>query len=154
MPPRSVASPSKGRAEENTFSLERKDKTMRNKVTDDGEFLVTYHITGQDYSKEPNEFGDRPMRSLQFKVKVSFSCDPDDYGNGYYMGIEGENEPWGFGSYDIRYDGSFNPKKKISYIAKFFESKYNGQNGAWTLLGIKIAAADFSVLEEGGEQND
>ena len=126
---------------------------MRNNPNEDGQYLVRYRITGRDYNAKPNKFGELPMRSLEFKVKVSFSCDPDDYGNGYYMAIEGENEPWGCGCYDIRYDGSFNRNKKISYIAKFFESRYDGQNGAWTLLAIKIAEADFSVLEEGGEND-
>ena len=137
-----------------TQQKERRIGKMRSKPKDDGEYLVTYHIVGTDYNAEPNSLGERPTAGLMFKVKVSFSYDPDDYGNGYYMGVEGENEPWGCGCYDIRYDGKFNPKKKISYIAKFFENRYDGENGAWTLLGIKIAEADFSVLEEGGEQND
>lgn len=127
---------------------------MRNNPKEDGQYLVRYRITGRDYNAEPNKFGDLPMRSLDFKVKVSFSCDPDDYGNGYYMYIEGENEPFGGQGYDIRYDRRFNHSKKISYIARYFEERYDGQDGAWTLLGIKISEADFSVLEEGGEDDE
>ena len=125
-----------------------------NDVRKDGEYLVTYRITGEDYNAEPNELGLRPMASLEFKVRVSFSYSPDDYGNGYYMFIEGQNEPFGGQGYDIRYDRNFNRNKKIGYIARYFENRYDGENGAWTLLAIKIAEADFSVLEEGGESND
>lgn len=126
---------------------------MRRKPTDKGEFLVTYHITGEDYNAKPNDLGVRPMASLVCKAKVSFSYDPDDYGNGYYMFIEGKEEPWGGQGYDIRYDRTFKLAKAISYIVRHFEDRFDGEDGAWTLLGIKVAEADFSVLE-GGEQND
>ncbi len=106
---------------------------MRNNPKTDGKYNVVYTIMGKDYN-DPN----KASRKLTFKVEIEFSYDPDDYGNGYYMDVEGENEPWGFSGYDIRYDTKFNPEKKISYIARFFEETNNGQNGAWILLGIAI----------------
>ena len=77
-----------------------------------------------------------------FKSKVSFDRGGFDYGNGYYMGIEGESEPFGMSGYDIRYDSSFNINRAISYIADFYDRRYNGENGAWTLIGIRIFETD------------
>ena len=78
-----------------------------------------------------------------YNAKVSFSYNPDTYGNGYYMGIESDLEPFGFSSYDIRYDTEFNKEEKMVYIMQFFSNRFNGKNGAWKMIGIKIHEAEF-----------
>lgn len=83
-----------------------------------------------------------------FKTKVFFGGKANDYGNGYYMGIKGVGEPFGSQGYDIRYDSSFNIDRAISYIADFYERRYDGKNGAWSLIGIRIFEADESEDEE------
>ena len=42
-----------------------------------------------------------------FKAQIEFSCDPNTYGNGYYMGVKSSAEVFGFQAYDIRYDHDF-----------------------------------------------
>ena len=108
------------------------------------QYKVSYHIAGRKYNDPEGA-----MTTLIFSVKVSFHYNPDDYGNGYYMNIEGENEPFGNSYIDIRYDRDFHRAKKISYIASYFENRYDGKNGAWKLLGINIHEDES---EEGGEQ--
>lgn len=76
------------------------------------------------------------------KGTVEFSCDPDQYGNGYSMGIRGLGEPfWGQG-YDIRYDTEFDPANEIGYIVRFYTNRYTGKNGWWKLIGIRVFEAD------------
>lgn len=104
---------------------------MRSKPITDGQYNVWFDIC--------NGKG----RSLQFDAKVEFSVDSEDYGNGYYMVIKSENEPFGISSYDIRYDKDFHRKFKISYIVQFYSNRYNGENGAWTLTGIRVHEAEF-----------
>lgn len=74
------------------------------------------------------------------KGTVEFHCDPDQYGNGYSMGISGLDEPFGFQGYDIRYDNDFHENNKILYITKFFtERRY--REGV-ELLGIRVHEAE------------
>lgn len=92
-------------------------------------FNVTYTLNDGDGTTET------------FKATVGFSGSADDYGNGYYMGIKSKAEPFGLQGYDIRYDTTFSIDRAISYIADFYERRYNGKNGAWSLKGIRIFEA-------------
>lgn len=76
------------------------------------------------------------------KGTVEFSHDPTTYGNGYYMYIETPAEPFGGQAYDIRYDKDFNKHKIVTYFTDFLESRYNGQNGAWRFIGLRIIEAE------------
>lgn len=97
------------------------------KYIDDGKFKVTYHVskaeTGESYTGE---------------AVVAFAYDPEGYGNGYSMGIESKDEAFGFSAYDIRYDTGFDRNQKITYVARFYDHRYTGNNGSWKLLGIRI----------------
>lgn len=77
-----------------------------------------------------------------YKAKVSFSYNPATYGNGYYMGIESVLEPFGIGSYDIRYDNAFHIGHEIPYIVQFYSNTYTGKNGSWKLIGIRVHEAE------------
>lgn len=70
-------------------------------------------------------------RLISQDATIDFSYDPDTYGNGYYMGITGKDEPFGCSCYDIRYDQDFDPKNKMAYIALFYDTMYSGERGAW-----------------------
>lgn len=94
-------------------------------------YNVTYHIAKAGTGE-----------SMTVKATVEFACNPEDYGNGYYMGIRSKNEPFGFSSYDIRYDTGFDRNQKITYIARFFDHRYTGNNGSWKLIGIRIWEAE------------
>lgn len=105
---------------------------MRHEETrTDGQFNVRFDIN--------NGKG----RTISYSAEIEFSVDPEDYGNGYYMGIRSDNEAFGFSAYDIRYDKDFNPAKKIPYIVNFYADRYDGKDGAWTLIGIRVHEAEF-----------
>ena len=81
--------------------------------------------------------------SIEDNAKITFVCNESDYGNGYHMGIESKLEAFGFGGYDLRYRHDFNRENKISFIAGFYENRFDGKDGAWKLLGIRINEAEF-----------
>ena len=101
----------------------------------ENQFKVTYHI-GNDEGK-----------SMVFNSVVEFSHDPDTYGNGWYMGIEGKDESFGFGTYDIRYDTNFRRDQMLLYIAQFYAYRYTGKNGSYKLMGIKISESELTDEE-------
>lgn len=74
------------------------------------------------------------------KGTVEFRCDPEQYGNGYSMGISGLGEPFGFQAYDLRYDNDFHEDNKISYITKFFTDRKYRECVA--LIGIRVHEAE------------
>lgn len=78
--------------------------------------------------------------------KITFTCDPDQYGNGYTMGIEGLGEPFGYQGYDIRYDKEFDKDEELLYIVKFYMNRYDGKEYEygrhWKLLGIRVHEAE------------
>ena len=76
------------------------------------------------------------------KGSIEFSCDPNQYGNGYSMGITGLGEAFGFQGYDIRYDKDFNKDEPILYIADWYSHVYNGKDGRWKLIGIRVHEAE------------
>ena len=75
------------------------------------------------------------------KGAVEFQKKPGDYGNGYHMGVEGLDEPFHMGCYDIRYDKTFRADNALAYIVQFFSDKYCG-DGAWKLVGIRVHEAE------------
>ena len=76
------------------------------------------------------------------KGTIEFDCDPDQYGNGYGMGIRGLGEAFGFQGYDIRYDKNFRSDDMIGYIVRFYTNRYTGKDGWWKLVGIRVFEAE------------
>lgn len=72
------------------------------------------------------------------EAEIDFCKSDGDYGNGYHMGIDSSLEAFGFQGYDIRYDKDFCEDKKIQYIVKFYEDRFNGMNGSSKLIGIHV----------------
>lgn len=77
-----------------------------------------------------------------YKGTVEFEFNPDTYGNGFYMGVTCQTEPFGTQGYDIRYDREFDPKNKIAYIVRFFSERYDGVNRSRRLIGIRVHEAE------------
>lgn len=77
-----------------------------------------------------------------FDAEISFSHDPEQYGNGYCMDVVSKEEPWGRQGYDIRYDRDFDPDFPIEYIVQFYSRRFDGKktkyDTRWKLTGIKV----------------
>lgn len=106
---------------------------MGNQYEMTNQYNVTYNISGRDYNSTDNKLAWETV-----VAKVTFSHDPDTYGNGYHMGIKSKVEQFGFQGYDLRYDRTFSPERIISWLAKYFENRYDGKDGRWKLFGISI----------------
>lgn len=76
--------------------------------------------------------------ALFFDIECEFSCNPKDYGNGYYMYISGK----GFSElvYDLRYNTAFDRHNKEGFIKQWANSYWTGENGAWAVKDIAIKA--------------
>lgn len=94
-------------------------------------FNVTYHV------------GNNDGQSATFKGRIGFSRDPNTYGNGYSMYVESPAEAFGGQAYDIRYDKRFNKNRLKSYVTAFMEDRYDGKDGRWKLIGIRVWEAEF-----------
>lgn len=105
---------------------------MGNNRHDMESYKVTYKIHGISFDDDKTEM------TLVEDVKIMFSYDDEDYGNGYYMAIKGKCEPFGLSSYDIRYDMDFNPADKMGYITSFYRNLYSGEGRKWKLMSISI----------------
>ena len=99
----------------------------------DGQYNVTLYLSDNG-------------KAVVSKAKVEFRCDSEDYGNGYYMGVRSDLEPFGFSAYDIRYDREFDPARKIPYIVQFYANRFTGHGGSWELTGINVHEAEFEEL--------
>ena len=91
----------------------------------DNVFNLTYHVC-------------KDGEGVTVKGRVEFHHDPEQYGNGYSMYIQSSAEAFGGQGYDIRYDKQFNPENMIGYIVNYFAARYDGKNGRWKLIGIRV----------------
>lgn len=103
----------------------------RGKSVTDGQYNVWFGIN------------DGNGTAKSFDAKVEFFRFDEDYGNGYYMGVESPCEPFGKQGYDLRYNRDFHSNQKILFIVRFFAERYDGNDGAWKLTGIRVHEAEF-----------
>lgn len=75
------------------------------------------------------------------KGTVEFGKNENDYGNGYWMSVEGLGEPFNVQGYDIRYDTEFRADEMLLYIVKFYHDKFKS-NSRWNLAGIRVHEAE------------
>ena len=71
-----------------------------------------------------------------YSFECGFSYDEEQYGNGYYVSIEGEDFYPKY--FDIRYDRSFNRSNKSKWLEEWARSYWSGENGAWSIKEIDI----------------
>ena len=76
------------------------------------------------------------------RAEIEFSCDPEQYGNGYSMFIKSTEEAFGGQGYDIRYDKRFDPERPMMYIVEYFHDRYDGKGERWKLIGIRVFEGD------------
>lgn len=94
---------------------------------------MLYDITVQ--IEDPNT--EEGMHSgLTFDLTANFAYDPETYGNGYSVSINGKDF---FNVYDLRYNHEFNRKNKILWLATWAENYWSGENGSWKLRSLKIS---------------
>lgn len=73
---------------------------------------------------------------LFLRFNVEFSHDENDYGNGYYVLIKGDE---GFSNYyDLRYNKDFHAAHKIAWLADWADNYWSGKDGAYKLKSIGI----------------
>lgn len=77
---------------------------------------------------------------LRFNLTCVFAKEDEPYyGNGYYLGIEGQGF---YGQcYDLRYDNDFNSKKMPQYLVDWAYNYWSGKDGAYKVKSIQIEEA-------------
>ena len=82
-----------------------------------------------------------------FDAQITFSYDPDGYGNGYSMYVKSTEEPFGGQGYDLRYNKDFDPDYLIEFITMFYSRRFDGKateyDTKWKLMGIHVYEAEF-----------
>ena len=80
------------------------------------------------------------QNELSYKLECSFSYDEEQYGNGFFLGIEGKD----FSSqyFDLRYDRSFKKSEKEKWLEKWARNYWSGENGAWAIKSLEIKKAE------------
>lgn len=76
--------------------------------------------------------------AFHYVATVEFMYDSNTYGNGHHMGIYSGYEPFGFQSYDIRYDKEFDRNNLFAYVVKFYLSRFNGKDGKYRINKMRI----------------
>lgn len=73
---------------------------------------------------------------LCLELKCSFVYDEEQYGNGFFLNIEGK----GFypQCFDLRYDRSFKKSEKKKWLENWARNYWSGENGSWKCSEIKI----------------
>lgn len=80
------------------------------------------------------------QNELSYKLKCSFAYDKEQYGNGFFLSIEGEDfYPQGF---DLRYDRSFRKSEKEKWLEDWARNYWSGENGAWVIKSLEITKAE------------
>lgn len=75
-----------------------------------------------------------------YKLKCFFVYDEEQYGNGFFLNIEGKD----FSSqyFDLRYDRSFRKSEKKKWLENWARNYWSGENGAWAIKSLEITKAE------------
>lgn len=74
--------------------------------------------------------------SLYFALDCHFVCNPEQYGNGYYVIIK--SKEFYQQVIDLRYDKSFDRDNKAKWLEEWAKNYWSGKNGAWTIKTLDI----------------
>lgn len=66
--------------------------------------------------------------------------DPDDYGNGCYLFVRGND--FERQVFDVRYDKSFHIKKADVWFREWAKNYWNGRYGSWSIKRLQISKLD------------
>lgn len=80
------------------------------------------------------------ISELCLELKCSFVYDEEQYGNGFFLNIEGN----GFSTqcFDLRYDRSFKKAEKEKWLEEWARNYWSGENGAWAIKSLEITKAE------------
>lgn len=81
---------------------------------------------------------------LFLNLSCSFAYDENQYGNGHYVSIKGND--FCRVVIDLRYDHTFDRNKKEEWLEHWARNYWTGKNGAWEIKSLEIT--------KGGEEND
>ena len=73
---------------------------------------------------------------MVMNLTASFDYDPNNYGNGHYVGIKGGQGFYNL--YDLRYDKDFHRDAKIQWLVDWACRYWNGKNGAYEVKSITV----------------
>ena len=72
-----------------------------------------------------------------FKLECAFVYDEEQYGNGYYVSIHGDDF---YPKYlDLRYNRDFNPDNKPALLELWARNYWTGTDGAWAIKHMEIS---------------
>lgn len=77
---------------------------------------------------------------LIIRLYCCFAYNPKDYGNGYFLRIDGKL--YGPIIFDLRYDKSFNSKKPEEWLKTWANNYWSGKKGAWKIKRLLIEKID------------
>lgn len=64
-----------------------------------------------------------------------FQCNPEDYGNGYYMKLE--DAGLGFDDvFDCRYDHRLKKDDLPAFVREIMKQLWTGKNGSWKIIEL------------------
>lgn len=88
---------------------------------------------------DPNSI-ERMFSCVRLYLNCSVFYDPDDYGNGCYLFISGNdfNEK----IYDVRFDKSFSIEKSCDWFNGWATNYWSGKFGAWSIRNLQIVKLD------------
>lgn len=85
---------------------------------------------------DPNTLGGM-VSELVFDLTCNFVYDETQYGNGYYVSIQGKD--FYRQVIDLRYDKSFDRDNKEKWLMDWAKSYWSGKDGAWVVKSLIIA---------------
>ncbi len=74
--------------------------------------------------------------SLYFALDCKFYCNPEQYGNGYYVTIK--SKEFYQQVIDLRYNKSFDRNNKTKWLEEWARNYWSGKNGAWVIKTLDI----------------
>ena len=78
---------------------------------------------------------------ITLDLRCTFSYDPDTYGNGHSVKIEGGGVAF-CNVYDLRYDKSFNKNQKMGWLEKWAHSYWSGEGGSYYVKSLSISKGE------------
>lgn len=83
---------------------------------------------------------EKMFTGLKIYLTCSVFYDPDDYGNGCYLSITGNDFQRQF--YDVRYDKSFHRLQADEWFVAWAKNYWSGCYGAWSIANLNIEKLD------------
>lgn len=85
-----------------------------------------------------------PYEGMENEIQMSLDCcfcyDENQYGNGHYVSIKGQQF---YPQYiDLRYDQSFDRNNKEKWLEEWAKNYWSGKNGSYSVESLTITNLD------------